>query len=55
VPDRQSINKQGLGRIVAAFKRDFAFICHGASRRSAIIHDAFTSPIKSRFQIAYRA
>jgi len=41
------INKQGLGRIVAAFKPDYAFICHGASFQNAIIHDAF----RSSFQI----
>jgi hypothetical protein len=45
--DRQRINKQGLGRIVAAFKPDFAFICQDSSCRNAIIHDAF----RSSFQI----
>ena len=43
----QRINKQGLGRIVAAFKPDFAFICRDARCRNAIIHDAF----RSSFQI----
>jgi len=45
--DRQRINKQGLGRIVAAFKPDYAFICHGASFQNAIIHDAFRSSFQT--------
>jgi hypothetical protein len=38
-----------LGRIVAAFKPDFAFICHDSSCRSAIIHDAFRSSSQFEF------
>jgi hypothetical protein len=39
-----TINEQALGWIVAAFKRQFAFIFNHATPRRALVHDAFTRP-----------
>jgi len=53
--DRQRINKQGLGRIVAAFKPDFAFICQDSSCRTRLFMTRSDHHFRSRFQIAQLA